>query len=149
MVWEFQRSLAGHLSNPDDKEEYQSELYKKINPNTPKAIIAVTHCPNCAMHKISTFVNFLPIHILRRNNIDNEIMNFEDTCRWCKCLFSSPISVFYTRHTACFVTVWKLLLTFGLYKDFRGLWNHVAMILLVAVISIFLFSIEKLSVQSE
>ena len=60
---------------------------------------------------------------------------------------SSPVPVLYTRHTAHFLTVWQLLLPFGIYNAFQGSWNRVEMILLFAVISIFLFGNKELAVQ--
>ena len=76
-------------------------------------------------------------------------MTFADSCGGCERLFSSPVPVFYTRHTARFLSVWQLLLPFGLFDAFKGSWNHVAMIPSVAVISLFLFGIEELAVQLE
>ena len=141
MVWAFLRSLAGQLSNPDDEAYFQAKLYKNINPGTTKASIAATCRPNCAMHNISTSANSLPINIFENIYVDKDIVKFEDTCRGRELLFSSPVPVFYTHHTVHFLMVWKILFTFGLYHAFRGYWNHVAMILLVAIISIFLFGI--------
>ena len=62
MVWEFQRSLAGQLSNMDNKEEFQAKLYKNINPKSANVIIEETHLPNRDMHRIITLVYCLPIH---------------------------------------------------------------------------------------
>ena len=93
-------SLARKLYNLDNEVKFQAELYKKIEPKNAKAIIEKTHLPNCAMHKISTLVNLLPIHCLRRNDIDKNIMTFEDKCGVYEFLFSSPVPVFYTHHTA-------------------------------------------------
>ena len=101
------------------------------------------------MHDISSSFNRLLIHVLISNDIDKDAMKFEDTCGGCKRLFSSPIPVFYTRHTDHLLTIWQLLILFGLYNAFLGSWNHVSMIPLVKVISIFLFGIEPLSVQLE
>ena len=67
MVWAFQRSLAEKLSNQDNEAKLQVDLYKNINPDSSKTIIAATHRPNCAKHKISTLVNRLPLFFLRRN----------------------------------------------------------------------------------
>ena len=50
IVWAFQRILDGKMSNLDEEAVFQSELYKNIDPNTAKAIIAATHLPNCDMH---------------------------------------------------------------------------------------------------
>ena len=74
---------------------------------------------------------------------------FEDTCGGYERLFSSPVPVFYTRHTDHLQTVRQLLLPFRIYDAFREFWNHVTMILLVAVISILLSGIEELAVQLE
>ena len=142
MVWKFQRSLSGNFSKPDEEVEVQAEPYKKIYPETSKVIIAANYRPNHAMHKISASINCLPIHILIRNDIDKGIMTFEDTCGGCKRLFTSPVTVFYTCHTSRFLTVCQLLLPFGLYDAFQGSWNHVEMILYIAVIYIFLSGIE-------
>ena len=76
-------------------------------------------------------------------------MAFEDTCGQCEGLLYSPVSLFYTRHTAHFLTVWQIILSFGLYDAFRVSWSDVTVILSLAVISILLFGIEELAVQLE
>ena len=84
---------------------FQDEIYKNINPDTSKEIIAEINSHNRAMHKISTSANRLPINFLRGNDINKYIMTFEDTCRGCERLLSSTVPVFYTCHTTCFLTV--------------------------------------------
>ena len=59
MVWYFHMILARQLPNPEDEAAFQAKLYRKIDPETTKDIIVATHCPNCAMHKISTQANSL------------------------------------------------------------------------------------------
>ena len=121
---------------------FQAELYKNIDPETAKAIIAATHRPNRAMHEISTSVNHLTIYFLRRYEIENYIIMFEDTFRGCERLPSSPIPVFYNRHNALFLTVCQLILMFGIYNTLLVYYNHVEIIPSVTLISIFLFGIE-------
>ena len=106
MVWDFQRIIARQQSNPDNEAAFQADPYKKIDPETAKEIIASTHRTNRSMHKIITPVNSLPIIVLRRNEIDKDIMTFEDTCVGCKRIFYSPVTVFYSCHTARFLMVW-------------------------------------------
>ena len=101
------------------------------------------------MQKISTSVIRLPIHFLRSGYIGKDMVSFEDTCGVCERIFSSPVPVCYTCHNDHFVTVWKILLLFGLYDAFQGYWNHVVMILLVVVIPIFVFEIEEFMIQLE
>ena len=55
--------LARQFSNPDNEMAFQAKLYKNIDPNTAKVVIAATHRPNSSMHKISTSVNSLPKNI--------------------------------------------------------------------------------------
>ena len=146
MVWAFQISLSRKLYKPDKEVAFQSNLYENIYLETTKAIILETHRPNCAMHDIHLGKQSA-VYFLRRNDIDTDIVNFADTCGGLKCLFSFPFTAFYTHHKYSFLTVRQLLLPFGVYNAFQGYWNHVAMILLVAEISIFLFGIEELVVQ--
>ena len=79
MLWYFQRIISVQLSKTDDEATFRAYLYKNINPETAKAVIAATHGSNRDIHKISTSANRLSIHILRNNAIDKVIMAFEDT----------------------------------------------------------------------
>ena len=89
-------------------------MYENIDPENTKAFIAETHRPNRAMHKIITSFNRLPKQFLGKNEIDKDIITFEDTCGGCKRLFSSPVPIFYTHHTIHLLTVFQILITFGL-----------------------------------
>ena len=144
-MWLSEEPIWENLQ-PGQRGGVQAELYKKIDPETAKAIIAATYRPNRSIHGISTLVNNLPISFLIRNDIDKDILMFEDTCGGYERLFYSPIPVLYTRHTDHLLKIWKLLLTFGIYDDLQGSWNEVAIILLVAVVSIFFFGVEEFSV---
>ena len=84
------------MSDLDNEASFQTELYKKMNPKTANDIIAVTHHPNHSMHKIITLLNHLPIHILIRNEIDKDIMMFEDTFGGCESLLSYPLPFLYS-----------------------------------------------------
>ena len=149
-VWSFVRSLKRHLSNPDEDEEpFRAELYEKLPTEMADAIIAAVHRPNRAMFEISCAVNDLPMHFMRRNEIDKDVIIFEDTCGGSERLFSSPVPIFYTRHTARFLSAWLLLLPLALYEPFKGTWNHIGMVPAATIISIFLFGIEELAVQLE
>jgi Bestrophin, RFP-TM, chloride channel len=64
-------------------------------------------------------------------------------------LLSSPIPLFYSRHTARFLTFWLVLMPFALWEPFKDSWNHAGVIPATALISIFLFGIEELATQME
>ena len=118
MVWAFHSSLSGKFSNPENEVAFQAEPYKNIDPEDAESIIAATCCPNHAMHKISNLVNILIINILRRNDIDKDIMTFEYTLGVCEHLLSFSFSVLYTHNTDRLLRVWKILLLFDLYNAF-------------------------------
>ena len=67
----------------------------------------------------------------------------------CERIFSSPVPLVYTRHTARFLGCWLLLLPLCLWEEFAVSWNHFALVPASAMMSLFLFGIEKLSVQLE
>ena len=98
----------------DDKAAFQAKLYEKIEPKIAKVIMAVTHHPNRSMHDISTLANRIPFIFLRRNEVNKDIMMFEAICGGYECLFSSSVNLLYTPHTDRFLTVWRLILLFGL-----------------------------------
>ena len=52
-LWAFKRSLDRQWYKLKNKAAFQAELYENIDPETAKAVIAATRCPNCDMHKIS------------------------------------------------------------------------------------------------
>ena len=64
-------------------------------------------------------------------------------------LLTSPVPLFYSRHTARFLSFYLLLLPFALWEPFGSSWNHIAMIPATAIISVFLFGIEELATQLE
>lgn len=89
------------------------------------------------------------MHFMRKNAINNNLSIFEDTLGGSERLLSSPVPLFYSRHTARFLASWLLVLPLGLYSQFGNSWNHVMMIPATAFISVCLFGIEELSTQLE
>ncbi len=89
------------------------------------------------------------MHFVRKNAINNNLSIFEDTLGGSERLLSSPVPLFYSRHTARFLATWLLALPFGLYASFGNSWNHWMMIPSTAFISVCLFGIEELATQLE
>jgi len=150
LTWAFVRSMKRHLSPPDeDEEDYIAELKSRLTPEQSDAIISATHRPNRALFDLSVAIEKLPMHFMRKNEINKNLSIFEDTLGGCERLLSSPVPLFYSRHTARFISVWLLFLPFALYGQFGDSWNHVTMIPATALISLFLFGIEELATQLE
>lgn len=149
-TWAFVRSMKRHLSPPaDDEDDFVAELNARLAPDQAQAIIDAAHRPNRALYDLSVAIDKLPMHFMRKNEINKNLSIFEDTLGGSERLLSSPVPLFYTRHTARFLSTWLLLLPFALYEPFKGSWNHVAEIPAVALVSVFLFGIDELSIQLE
>ena len=89
------------------------------------------------------------MHFMRKDAININLSIFEDTLGGSERLLSSPVPLFYSRHTARFLASWLLVLPLGLYSQFGNSWNHVMMIPATAFVSVCLFGIEDLSTQLE
>lgn len=149
-VWSFARSLARHLTPPEeDEEQFQADVRERLKPEQAEALIAAVHRPNRAMFDIGCAINDLPMHFMRRNQLDADVSLFEDISGGCERIFSSPIPLVYSRHSARFLAAYLIFLPFGLWEPYKSSWNHIAMIPSVAVISIFLLGISELAISLE
>jgi predicted membrane chloride channel (bestrophin family) len=142
--------MKRHLSPPDEDEAaFIQEIRARLSPSQAEAIISAVHRPNRALYDLSVAIDRLPMHFMRKTEINKNLSIFEDTLGGCERLLSSPVPLFYSRHTARFLSTWLLLLPFALYEPFKGSWNHVAEVPAIALASVFLFGIEELATQLE
>lgn len=149
-VWSFSRALARHLTPPEEDEEaFQIAVRERLDPEQAEALIAADHRPNRAMFDIGVAINDLPMHFMRRNQIDADVSLFEDISGGCERIFGSPIPLVYSRHTARFLAIYLVFLPLGLWEPYKNSWNHVAMIPSVAIISLFLMGISELAISLE
>ena len=150
-TWAFVRSMKRHLSPPaEDEEDYIAELKSsRLTPEQSDAIISAAHRPNRALYDLSVAIEKLPMHFMRKNELNTKLSIFEDTLGGSERLLSSPVPLFYSRHTARFISIWLLFLPFALYDQFGDSWNHIMMIPASLLISVFLFGIEELATQLE
>lgn len=148
-TWTFVRAMKRHLSPEwEDEEDFKKELFEKLPAEQAKTIIAAAHRPNRALFDLSMAIENLPMHFIRRNEMQAAVTIFEDNLGSCERLLTSPIPLVYTRHTSRFLAGWLLLLPFALWQNCTS-WNHIGMLPTTAVISIFLFGIEELATQLE
>ena len=150
-TWAFVRSMKRHLSPPEeDEEDYVAELKtSRLTDEQANAIISAAHRPNRALYDLSVAIEKLPMHFMRKNEINKNLSIFEDTLGGSERLLSSPVPLFYSRHTARFISVWLLFLPFAMYGQFGESWNHIMMIPATLLISLFLCGIEELATQLE
>lgn len=149
-TWAFVRAMKRHLSpEEEDEQAFRKELYEKLPEKQAEMIIAAAHRPNRALQDLSFAIDSLPMHFVRKNEIHQAATIFEDNLGSSERLLTSPVPLFYSRHTARFISVWLFLLPFGLYDPFKNSWNHIMMVPTTFVLSFFLFGIEELATQLE
>ena len=149
-IWSVPRSMTRHLlSAGEDEVAFQEQVRERLCEENAEALIAARHRPQRALYQLSRSVRKLPLDFRQRMQIDESLTVLIDMIGTCERLFSAPIPLFYTRHTARFLSTWLLLLPFALYEPFDATWNHLRMIPASAVISFFFFGIEELAIQLE
>merc|ERR1712232_1000404 len=141
--------MKRHLSPAgEDEEDFKKEL-KKLPKEQAQAIIDAAHRPNRALFDLSVAIENLPMHWMRRNEIQKAVTIFEDNLGSSERLLTSPVPLFYSRHTARFLFFWLSILPVALYDSFANSWNHIDMLFSTAFTSIMLFGIEELATQLE
>jgi len=149
-TWSFVRSMKRHLSPAEeDEEDFKKELYEKLPKEQAEAIINAAHRPNRALFDLTVAIENLPMHWMRKNEINKAVTIFEDNLGSSERLLTSPVPLFYSRHTARFLFFWLSALPLALYDSFGSSWNHAALIPAIAVLSLFMFGIEELANQLE
>jgi hypothetical protein len=85
-------------------------------------------------------------------HIDKGLMEMTSAFYTCDRIFTTPIPLMYTRHTARFLLIWLLTVPMALYHEFRKS-QTLCVPFIIPLISffnaIFLFGIEELGVQIE
>jgi len=149
-TWSFVRCMKRHLSPEwEDEVDFKKEMLEKLPTQQAEAIFAAAHRPNRALQDLSVAIENLPMHFIRKDEIHRAATIFEDNLGSSERLLSSPIPLFYSRHTSRFLTVWLLLLPLGLWEPLGASWNHIDLIPAHFFLSIFLFGIEELATQLE
>eukprot|EP00957_Ditylum_brightwellii_P199873 15237260-Ditylum_brightwellii.AAC.1 len=65
------------------------------------------------MYDIGCAINDLPMHFMRRNQMDLDVAHFEDISGGCERIFGTPVPLVYSRHTARYLTAYLLMLPLG------------------------------------
>jgi predicted membrane chloride channel (bestrophin family) len=147
-AWTFARAMERHLSpTQDDEDNFRRDVTARLSTSQAEALLKSQHRPNRALQDLSTVIESLPnIHFMRKDKLHASLTRFEDNLGSSERLLSSPVPLFYTRHTTRFLAVWISLLPLALYEVFQG---HVSMIPATMVLSTCLFGIDELATQLE
>lgn len=158
-TWLFNRSLMNQLlSVREDEYDYCQEVREYLDDTElATRIIASPNRALLALAEASLALDRLPsVDEKRRCEIDKSFVILGDCLATCEKIFNCPIPLFYTRHTARFLSLWMLLLPAALYEPFTNasvagtmLFKGFAVIPAVVVVAIFFFGIEELALALE
>jgi putative membrane protein len=153
-AWLFPRSIMNKLTGPDDDDDYKDELLKQFGGDEYASfvsrILSAPDRPLAALMNLSLAVNALPIDMKRCVEIDKSLVVLGDSLGACERIFTSPVPLVYTRHTARFLSLWMLLLPFAMYAEFaKSSTLALPLVPASAILALFLFGIEELAVQLE
>ena len=119
MIWTFPRSLQRHLlGEAEDHEAYCEIVRKRLPPDVAEGLIIARHKPSRALYELSNAINDLPMPYLRRIELDKSCVEFANAMGACDRIFTSPVPLVYTRHTARFLGGWILGMPLGLWASF-------------------------------
>lgn len=160
--WLVCRSIMNQLSDPKDDAAFQDELLgAKEDATTRRRNDRILQAPDrtmAALMEASLAVDGLPIDDKKRIEIDKGLLILGDCATTCHKIYTSPVPLVYTRHASRFLSLWMLLLPTALYESFAQrtastivlpMLKGIGLIPAVAVVSLFLFGIEELSLQLE
>lgn len=149
-TWAFARCLQRHLLGElEDDEAFRRDIRQHLSPATAQNLLDARHKPSRALYDLSNVINALPLPYLRRLELDRSVVALCDATGVCDRIFSSPVPLVYTRHTARFLGFWTLAMPLGLWHTFESSWNHMALLPACLLIAFFLFGIEELATQLE
>uniref|UniRef100_A0A7S4T2M8 Bestrophin homolog n=1 Tax=Ditylum brightwellii TaxID=49249 RepID=A0A7S4T2M8_9STRA len=150
-VWILSRSIMNRLMGYEDEDDYQEQIRKECpDGEFANQLIEENDRASVALMEVSLVLDNIPVDEKRRVEIDKSLVIIGDALVSCDRIFSSPVPLVYTRHTARFLSMWMLLMPLAVHDEFqRVLQTGLAVIPTAAVLSLFLFGIEELAVQLE
>jgi predicted membrane chloride channel (bestrophin family) len=151
-VWIASRTIMNKLAGSlEDDAEYEAQLREHCEDDgLVDRLLSAPDRPSAALMEASLTLDTIPVDEKRRVEIDKSLVILGDTLAACDRIFSSPVPLVYTRHTARFLSMWMLLLPLAIHDTFvSGGQSGLATIPAAAILSLFLFGIEELAVQLE
>lgn len=152
VVWLYARSVMNKLSSPlEDEEVYKQQVRDVFGPesNIAEKVIASPDRPIQAWKQLSVALHALPASDPKALiETDKSIIILGECTSTCEKIYSSPVPLVYTRHTARFLSLYVLLLPWGLYSAFSA---HTIWAVLPAsmIMAFFLCGVDELSMQLE
>lgn len=150
-VCSFSRTLQNRVLPPqEDEDDYRNYCATMITDQEyADKLVNAKHRPTAALAEITSSIIDLELNPIHQVEVEHPVTGLCDALGASERLFTSPVPLFYTRHTARFLAFWLLGVPLALYEPFKGSWNHIGMIPATVMISAFLLGIEELATQLE
>lgn len=164
-VWLYIRSAMNALSSPDEDETlYVDEVNKmfqlsgEINgdDNTTEEqdmairVMESNDRTTVAWSYMSKRLHSLPVSDPKALiETDKSIIVMGECMATCEKVFTSPVPLVYTRHTARFLSLWALLMPAALFSSFSSSGQSLILIPTASILALFLFGIDELALALE
>ena len=152
IVYLYCRSVMNQLSSPDEDEEKYIEEVKALYQESPigTQICESNNRAMVAWKHLSVQLHSLPVADPKALiETDKSVIILGECAAVCEKIYSSPVPLVYTRHTARFLSIWALLVPCALYSSFSEASQVLATLPASMILAFFLFGIDELAMQLE
>ncbi|KAK1747885.1 bestrophin family protein [Skeletonema marinoi] len=150
--WLYARTVMNKLSSPgEDEEEYIEEVLERYQDSSiGTRVIKSKNRVIAAWRQLSIQLHSLPASDPKALiETDKSIIVLGECTAICEKIYSSPVPLVYTRHTARFLSLWALTLPCALYSAFSALDQTWATLPATSILAFFLFGVDELAMQLE
>ena len=150
-VCTFSRSLMNRTLPPqEDEENFKRYTMERIDDQRyATALRNAKHRPSCALAELTQILVDFNLNPLHQVEVEQVVTGLCDALGASERIYTSPVPLFWTRHTARFLALWLLGLPLAMYEPFADTWNHFGMVPVMVVISTLFVGIEELATQME
>lgn len=141
------------LSSPTEDANVYKQQVKDIYPNgsiIADKVLSSKDPAIAAWKELSVQLHSLPTSDPKSLiETDKSIIIMGECTELMNKIYSSPVPLVYTRHTARFLSLWALLLPCALFSGFASVSQEWAVLPASTIIAFFLFGVDELSMQLE
>jgi putative membrane protein len=143
----FSYALQWHLGQRSDPESLKEDIGNLLSLAELEDFLKAKNKPQKAILEITSIIKRADLISSIQGHMDKGICEMADAFYVCDRIYTTPIPLFYTRHTARFLLIWLLTVPMALYQEFK--YSKWALIPISTLNALFLFGIEELGVQIE
>ena len=144
----FNRCLKWQLGHQGNDRRLIEDLDGILMSKELEQLLTARHRPQWMLFKMSFILRDSGLLPNYQTYIDRNLCDISIAMTACERIYTAPIPLMYTRHTARFLLIWLLTVPMCLYNEF-SLYQKWMVPLISFLHAIFLFGIEELGVQIE